>query len=74
MKHKLYGLLLLPVVFACPTRISAQELNPMELPQPITDGGKPLMQALKARHTTREFQSDPLRPQVLSSLLRIMSH
>jgi len=29
----------------------------------------PLMQALKARHSTREFSSKPLPPQLLSNLL-----
>src|SRR3569833_1568229 len=29
----------------------------VKLPPPQTDGGKPLMQALKQRHTSREFKS-----------------
>jgi SagB-type dehydrogenase family enzyme len=32
-------------------------------------GGMPLMQALKLRHSTREFADRPLPPQVLSDLL-----
>jgi nitroreductase len=39
------------------------------LPPPQTDGGKPLMQALKERRTTRSFAEQPLPPQVLSNLL-----
>jgi SagB-type dehydrogenase family enzyme len=46
-----------------------QELKPLVLPAPQTDGGKPLMQALKDRHSTREFSSEKLPPQVLSNLL-----
>ena len=46
-----------------------QELKPLILPAPQTDGGKPLMQALKDRHSTREFSSEKLPPQVLSNLL-----
>jgi len=46
-----------------------QELKPLTLPAPQTDGGKPLMQALKERHSTREFSSAQLPPQVLSNLL-----
>src|ERR1035437_5491699 len=42
---------------------------PTALPTPQTSGGKPLMQALKERHTSREFKSDPLPQQVLSNLL-----
>lgn len=39
------------------------------LPPPQTDGGKPLMQALKERRTTRSFAEQSLTPQVLSNLL-----
>jgi SagB-type dehydrogenase family enzyme len=48
---------------------AAQELKPLALPQPQTDGGRPLMQVLKDRHTTREFKPDKLPLQVLSNLL-----
>jgi nitroreductase len=47
----------------------AEELKPVSLPPPQTDGGKPLMQALKERKTEREFKTDPLPAQVLSDLL-----
>lgn len=47
----------------------AQESATLKLPPPETAGGMPLMQALKARHSTREFGSQPLPPQVLSNLL-----
>ena len=39
------------------------------LPAPKTDGGKPLMQVLNARHSTREFSAEKLSPQMLSNLL-----
>jgi nitroreductase len=39
------------------------------LPAPKTDGGKPLMQVLNERHSTREFGTEKLSPQVLSNLL-----
>jgi len=39
------------------------------LPAPQTDGGKPLMQALKARRSLRSYSSQPLPAQVLSNLL-----
>jgi nitroreductase len=35
----------------------------------MTDGGKPLMSALKARSSAREFSADALAPQTLSNLL-----
>lgn len=47
----------------------AQDAGTIQLPPPETAGGMPLMQALKARHSTREFGSKPLPPQVLSNLL-----
>ena len=47
----------------------AQETKAIKLPPPEMAGGMPLMQALKARHSTREFGSKPLPPQVLSNLL-----
>ena len=60
---------LLLVLFLCPALTLAQELKPLILPAPQTDGGKPLMQALKDRHSTREFSPDRLSPQVLANLL-----
>ena len=47
----------------------AQKTESIKLPPPEMAGGMPLMQALKARHSTREFGSQPLPPQVLSNLL-----
>jgi SagB-type dehydrogenase family enzyme len=48
---------------------AAQELKPVTLPKPRIDAGKPLMQVLNARKTTREFSPEKLSPQVLSDLL-----
>jgi len=47
----------------------AQDLKPITLPAPQTDGGRPLMQVLKDRKTTRDFAADKLSPQILSNLL-----
>ncbi len=41
----------------------------IELPAPQKSGGKPLMDALKERKSTREFKKDPIPMPVLSSLL-----
>jgi SagB-type dehydrogenase family enzyme len=41
----------------------------IQLSPPQTDGGKPLMQALKERKSTREFSSEKLSDQMLSNLL-----
>ena len=40
-----------------------------ELPAPVTTGGKPLMEALKARQSSREFAAKKLPEQVVSNLL-----
>ena len=47
----------------------AQENHPMKLPQPQLEKGMPLMQALHARKSTREFSAEKLPAQVLSDLL-----
>ena len=60
---------LLCVLFLCPALALGQELKPLNLPAPQTGGGMPLMQALKNRHSTREFSSARLPPQVLANLL-----
>ena len=47
----------------------AGEPAPIELPKPRMDAGRPLMQALKDRKSTREYSADQLPSQVLSDLL-----
>jgi SagB-type dehydrogenase family enzyme len=49
--------------------VSAADLKAIVLPAPETDGGKPLMQALKLRQSVREFSSRKLPLDVLSNLL-----
>jgi len=46
-----------------------QELKEVPLPRPRMTGGKPLMDALRERHSTRSFDSRLLPPQTLSDLL-----
>jgi SagB-type dehydrogenase family enzyme len=47
----------------------AQELKTIQLPKPQTDGGKPLMQVLNERKSSRQFSSEKLPVQVLSNML-----
>ncbi len=61
--------LLFTGVFACPAGISAEEVKPIALPAPQTTGGKPFMQALAERQSTREFSPEALPLQILSDLL-----
>ena len=49
--------------------LQAQDLKPIQLPAPQTDGGRPLMQVLKERKTQREFSPEKLPVQVLANLL-----
>jgi len=49
--------------------VQAQDLKPIQLPVPQTDGGRPLMQVLKERKTQREFGPEKLPMQVLANLL-----
>jgi SagB-type dehydrogenase family enzyme len=46
-----------------------QELKAVKLPPPNTSGGKPLMQALEMRRSTREFWPDELPLNVISDML-----
>ncbi len=61
--------LVLIVLLICPTLASAQELKPIQLLKPQTDGGRPLMQVLKDRQSSRQFSTKKLPMQVLSNML-----
>jgi len=67
-QHVLRFLRILTIITCAPLAL-AQEQNPVPLPPPETTGGKPLMQVLKDRHSTREFSSQKLSQQTLSNLL-----
>jgi nitroreductase len=56
--------ILFAAIAAC---VYAQEI--IKLPAPKTEGGMPLMQALKERHSGREFSSEKLPLATLSNLL-----
>jgi SagB-type dehydrogenase family enzyme len=63
-------------LFACcavlalaPALSLAQDLKPVVLPPPQTEIGRPLMQVLKDRHSTRAFLPEKLPAQVMSNLL-----
>lgn len=49
--------------------VAATAQQPIPLPPPQTAGGKPLMQALAERKTTRAFKDQALSTQTLSNLL-----
>ncbi len=49
--------------------VYAKDIEPIRLPAPQTEGGKPLMQALKERKSLREFSAKELPLQMLSDML-----
>jgi SagB-type dehydrogenase family enzyme len=49
--------------------VLADDLKSIQLPPPQTEIGKPLMQALRQRQSSRSFDSKPLPRQELSNLL-----
>jgi SagB-type dehydrogenase family enzyme len=53
----------------CTAAFAAEPRNILALPNPQTDGGRPLMQVLKHRNTSRAFSPEKLSAQVLSNLL-----
>lgn len=65
----LVGCVILASVLALPTLGASQDLRTVLLAPPQMDGGKPLMQALKDRATSRSFSPEKLPDQVFSNLL-----
>ena len=61
--------LILAILLICPALSSAGELKPIPLLKPQLDGGRPLMQVLKDRKSSRAFSSEKLPIQVMSNLL-----
>jgi SagB-type dehydrogenase family enzyme len=61
--------LVLIILFVCPALSSAEELKAISLLKPQLDGGRPLMQVLKDRKSSRAFSSEKLPMQVMSNLL-----
>jgi len=56
------------LLFGITITLTAQDFLPIKLPEPQTDGGRPLMEVLKDRKSVRSFKSDTLSLQVLSDL------
>ena len=62
--------LVVSVAFILPGGVAtAQAMKPIALPAPQIHGGRPLMEALALRSTSRSFSKDELPPQTLSNLL-----
>jgi SagB-type dehydrogenase family enzyme len=67
MKHFIMLAVALLVVAA--SDLTSQEQKPIQLPSPQTQIGKPLMQALNLRQSSRSFDSKALPLQEISNLL-----
>jgi len=65
-KYRLHAVLF-SALFLCLASADAQDV--IRLPAPKTDGGMPLMQALKQRRSDRDFSSEKLSAATLSNLL-----
>jgi SagB-type dehydrogenase family enzyme len=61
--------LALVILFGYTALVFAQELKSIQLPEPRMTGGRPLMEVLKDRHSSREFSDQELPLPVLSDLL-----
>jgi len=70
-RHALSGVagLVLALILVWPVLVGAQDMKPVQLAPPSMEGGKPLMQALKERATSRSFSGEPLPDRVLSNLV-----
>lgn len=65
----LLGRIIAILAFSISVSAQTAELQPIRLPKPQLDGGKPLMQVLGERKSTRSFSSQKLPEQVLSNLM-----
>ncbi len=66
---KVIAVLVFTLVLVSSFSSYAADPSPIQLPSPQMEGGKPLMQALKDRMTTRTFAQEKLSMQTLSNLL-----
>ncbi len=65
MKNTLFGLIMLSIVSLC----YSQGNDTIKLLAPHKQGGKPLMQAINERHSSRNFDTKDLTDQQLSDIL-----
>ncbi|HMA76735.1 MAG TPA: SagB/ThcOx family dehydrogenase [Candidatus Krumholzibacteriaceae bacterium] len=62
-------ILILFLIFACLTEVSAREGETIKLLKPEIDGGRPLMRVLGERRSIRAFSEEELSDRDMSSLL-----
>jgi len=57
------------ILFISATLLYTQDMETIQLPEPQKEGGRPLMEVLQDRHSSREFSSKELSLQTMSNLL-----
>jgi SagB-type dehydrogenase family enzyme len=65
--HFFYSLLCFSLIW--PSLLYGQEVQPIQLPAPQMEGGRPLMEVLKDRASSRVFSNEELPMQTLSNIL-----
>ena len=65
----LFGRLVVGFFLISTTLATAQDLGSIRLSEPQMEGGRPLMQVLKDRKSSRAFSNEQLPPQVFSNML-----
>ena len=68
-KSHALGSWVITLMLACSTATFAEQGKVISLGKPDMEGGKPLMQVLRERKSTRAYSDKPLSKQVLSNLL-----
>jgi nitroreductase len=63
------GIILTTILIFSAATSYGEEMKPIKLLPPQMEGGMPLMQAFKQRHTGRHYRGDKLPLQVMSNLL-----
>ena len=66
MLKLIYGVFIMSLMFS---PCQAKKLQIQELPSPVLTGGKPLMETIASRKTTREFSNKEIDKQTLSEIL-----
>lgn len=57
------------ILFISATLLYTQDLKTIQLPEPQTEGGRPLMEVLQDRYSSRQYSSRELPLQTISNLL-----
>ena len=68
-RREVNAALLAGAALATGPALAAEDAKTIVLPSPRKTGGKPLIEALALRRSTREYSDRPLPPQVMSDLL-----